>query len=96
MPGQVYLGHIGSGHGSFPPTHTTSCAGTVLCNGIGCCRKGDTLASHSSPSPSPSHPRSIDMGSGNVTIEGKPSARWGDAINCGGFMVQCSDNVIIN
>lgn len=96
MPGQVFLGHMGSGHSSFYPTPTTSCASTVFCNGIGCCRQGDSLAPHNSPSPSPFHPRSISMGSGNVMIEGKPSARWGDAISCGGFMIQCSDNVVIN
>lgn len=96
MPGQVLLGHIGSGHASWPPTPTTSCAGTVIGNGIGCCRQGDSLAPHSSPSPSPAHSRAIAMGSTNVTIEGQGAARWGDAVNCGGFMVQCSDNVIIN
>lgn len=96
MPGQVYLGHIGSGHASWPPTPTTSCASTVFCNSIGCCRQGDSLAPHGSPSPSPVHSRSIAMGSRNVIVEGSPTARFGDAINCGGFLVQCSDNVIIN
>lgn len=98
MPGQVFLGHMGSGHDSFYPTPTTSCASTVFCNGIGCCRQGDSLAPHDSPSPSPFHSRHIrdDVDGSNVIIEGKSSARWGDPIDCGGYLVQCSDNVIIN
>lgn len=96
MPGQVLLGHMASGHASWPPTPTTSCASTVTGNTIGCCRQGDSVAPHGSPSPSPVHSRAISMGSRNVFIERKPAARFGDAVNCGGFLVQCSDNIVIN
>ncbi|WP_244271410.1 PAAR domain-containing protein, partial [Pseudovibrio axinellae] len=34
--------------------------------------------------PAPPHPRSVSAGSSIVTIDGKPAARVGDAIGCGG------------
>jgi len=50
---------------------------------------GDKLMKHHKGS------RSIVSGSSSVFINGKPAARVGDAINCGGVIIQGSPNVFI-
>ncbi|WP_082825678.1 PAAR domain-containing protein [Pseudovibrio axinellae] len=45
--------------------------------------------------PAPPHPRSVSAGSSIVTIDGKPAARVGDAIGCGGSITSGSPVVTI-
>lgn len=96
MPGAARLGDTGSGHASWPPTNIIASAKTVTMQSKLSARKGDALAPHASPSPSPVHSRSIAMGSSNVTTESSNQAFFGMPIDCGGMIVTCSDTVIIN
>lgn len=85
-----------SGHGSFPPTQTDGCSSNVLINNIGAHRTGDSIISHSSPSPSPVHSRAAGTGSYNVYVNNKNLMRLGDSVTCGGNLVTGSNNVICN
>jgi uncharacterized Zn-binding protein involved in type VI secretion len=95
MPSQSRVGDNDTGHGSFPPTTITAGSGDVITNGKSSARKGDPLEAHGSPSPSPSHGRSISAGSGSVMINGIPAARINDPINCGGTLAAGSGDVIV-
>lgn len=81
------IGDIGSGHSSFPPTAVISGSSNVIIEDIPSARKGDALAPHGSPSPSPPHGRSIAKGSTTVIINDLDAARIGDPIACGGLLV---------
>lgn len=96
MPGQARKDDTGSGHATWPPTKVTNGSKNVFVNNQPAARTDDPLTGHSSPSPNPFHPRKISGGSGNVFINTKPAARMGDAVSCGGLLVNCSDNVITN
>ncbi|WP_235865736.1 PAAR domain-containing protein, partial [Vibrio paracholerae] len=41
------------------------------------------------------HPRAVSFGASGVFINGKPAARRGDAIDCGGTIASASANVLI-
>ena len=86
MPKSTRLGDIGTGHGChFPPTPSVAASPDVFVNGIPAVRQGDAYAPHACPTcPAPVHGRSLAGGSGTVYINGKPSGRVGDAIDCGG------------
>ena len=96
MPPVSRLGDIGSGHGSFPPTTVTSASNNTYANSIQIARQTDSLAPHGSPSPSPVHSRSICGGSETIYVNSLPVARLGDAICCGGLLVQGSSNIFCN
>ncbi|MDC9581059.1 type VI secretion system PAAR protein [Xenorhabdus sp. PR6a] len=81
MGNAVKIGDIGTEHGNCSATPVISGASTVKVDGAYLARQGDALAPHSS------HSRSIAGGSGSVFIEGKPAARTGDAVDCGGVVI---------
>lgn len=87
------LGDIASGHGSFPPTPTITCSHDTFVNNIGVIRRADHARPHSSPSPSPEHQRPICGCSAKTFVNSRGVVRIGDAICCGGLMVQGSHNV---
>ncbi|MDC9604095.1 PAAR domain-containing protein [Xenorhabdus griffiniae] len=81
MGNAVKIGDIGTEHGDCSATPVITGARTVKVDGAYLARQGDALASHSS------HSRAIAGGSGSVFIEGKPAARTGDAVDCGGVVI---------
>ncbi|MDC9597765.1 PAAR domain-containing protein [Xenorhabdus anantnagensis] len=81
MGNAVRIGDIGTKHGDCPATPVITGASSVKVDGLYLARQGDTLESHSS------HSRTIEGGSGSVFIEGKPAARTGDAVDCGGVVI---------
>ncbi|MDE1479809.1 PAAR domain-containing protein [Xenorhabdus bovienii] len=81
MGNAVKIGDIGTEHGDCPATPVITGANSVKVDGVYLARQGDVLQSHSS------HSRAIEGGSGSVFIEGKPAARTGDAVNCGGVVI---------
>lgn len=89
------LGDIGSGHAChFPATPATSASPDVYVNGIKVVRQGDAYAPHGcAPCPQPPHPRSMAGGSASVFVNGRPIARLGDGISCGGEAAEASPNV---
>jgi len=95
MPPASRLTDIGLGHGSFPPTPVCGASPNVITCSLPQARKGDCLVPHPSPSPSPPHGRNISAGSGTVKTNSKLTARIGDAINCGGMMMQGCGTVIV-
>jgi uncharacterized Zn-binding protein involved in type VI secretion len=86
------IGSMASGHGSWPPSPITSGSSNVIIEGVPGTFKGASVAVHVNPSPS-AHPRSIGKGSSTVNINGKPAARIGDKINCGGAILQGASTV---
>ncbi|WP_340618574.1 PAAR domain-containing protein [Xenorhabdus entomophaga] len=81
MGNAVRIGDIGTEHGDCPATPVITGASSVKVDGVYLARQGDTLESHSS------HSRAIAGGSGSVFIEGKPAARTGDSVDCGGIVI---------
>ena len=80
MPAVTRLGDTCTGHDDCPPVALTSASGDVLIN---------SCKVH------PSHSGVIASGSGSVTINGRPAARVGDPVSCGGSVAQGSGNVTI-
>ncbi|WP_340616877.1 PAAR domain-containing protein [Xenorhabdus entomophaga] len=81
MGNVVKIGDIGTEHDDCSATLVITGASTVKVDGAYLARQGDVLASHCS------HSRAIASGSGSVFIEGKPAARTGDAVDCGGIVI---------
>ena len=94
MPPVTRLNDIGLGHDSFDPTQASSGSDNVFVNCLPTVRKGDSLISHGSSSPSPAHERSFSSGSSTVMANNKPVVRIGDSIDCGGLSAEGSENVI--
>lgn len=92
MPAVSRLGDMASGHGCFPPSPSTSGSESVFVNDIPALRQNDAVAPHGC-SKCPPHPRSVAQGSGTVFVNGRPIARLGDGIDCGGAMSAASGNV---
>ncbi|WP_104401133.1 type VI secretion system PAAR protein [Vibrio penaeicida] len=86
MGNAVVLGNIGTAHDGFPPTPVCGASPDVKADGIPIARVGDPLVPHAKPK-HPPHGRSIAAGSGTVFVNGKPVARSGDAVSCGGSVV---------
>ena len=78
------------------PQSPTSSAGTVKANSILVLRAGDGYSPHPHTCPPPHpppHPGAVASGSGSVFAEGKPLARQGDSVTCGGSIASGSSNV---
>ncbi|MCG9785518.1 PAAR domain-containing protein [Vibrio brasiliensis] len=58
-----------------------------------CSGEGETMNIREPPKGN--HPRSVAGGSSGVFIDGKPAARLGDAIDCGGTILSASPDVVI-
>ncbi|MEJ2682234.1 MAG: PAAR domain-containing protein [Gammaproteobacteria bacterium] len=83
------MGDVDTGHHPFPPTPIITGNASVLIEGMPAACLGDQLAPH--------HPgtRQILSGAPNVSIGGKPAARVGEAINCGGIIATGASRVVI-
>ncbi|WP_086932062.1 PAAR domain-containing protein [Agarilytica rhodophyticola] len=92
MPAASRKFDIGSGHGCFPPSPATGGSSDVMINNIPALRKGDSVLLHACGN-CPPHGRSVSAGSPTVYVNGKPLARVGDGINCGGSMSAGSGDV---
>ena len=96
MPPASMLGKMCSGHASYPPTPIESSCGTVYINNILAARTGDSVTMHASPSPNGPHPRKLGQGSSDIMIEDKSAIRIGDPVDCGGNVMEGSEDVIFN
>ncbi|CDH00524.1 PAAR domain-containing protein [Xenorhabdus bovienii] len=81
MGNAVKIGDIGTEHGDCPATPVITGANSVKVDGAYLARQGGALQLHSS------HSRAIASGSNSVFIEGKPAARTGDTVDCGGVVI---------
>lgn len=85
--------NVCTGHGPFPPRKNITSSDDVIINGNGALRQSDGYEPHCvGPS---CHPGVVVGGSGTVLINGLPAARIGDAIDCGSFIAQGSEDVLI-
>lgn len=95
MPSASRLGDSSTGHGCFPPTAVNGgVASKTSIEGSMAAVVGSTHPVHSC-GVTVHTGRSISSGSGKTTIEGSPSARIGDAINCGDAMAQGASKTFI-
>lgn len=94
MPAVTRQGDLSTGHSSFPPTSASQGSPDVFVNGKPVVRVGDSYTPHGSPTPNPSHSRSLSSGSSTVFINGIPCGRIGDSISCGDASAQGSSNVV--
>jgi uncharacterized Zn-binding protein involved in type VI secretion len=95
MPPASRIWDIGMGHECFPPTPVIEGSPNVKVCSIPQERVGDALMPHPCPTPAPPHPRSSSEGSTTVITNSKGSSRIGDAVDCGGFMVNGCGTVIM-
>ena len=86
------LGDIGGHHDSCPNVPLVSCSENVFVNGRGAGRVSDSYAGHSCFI-HPVHTPHIASGSSSVFVNGLPLARIGDATDCGGVVIEGSENV---
>jgi len=90
MPLLAQVGSLCAGHGSWPPSPVMMGSMDVMVEGKQATFQTGMVQLHTNPSPAP-HPRSIAAGSSTVNINGKPAARIGDDIDCGGaIQMGCS------
>ncbi|MCQ0093435.1 hypothetical protein FGD77_17535 [Roseovarius sp. M141] len=82
-----------SGHGCFPPSVATVGSPNVDINDVPALRQGDAVAAHGCRSYSP-HGRAVAGESPTVSVNGRPLARIGNGIYCGGTMEAGSPNVL--
>lgn len=94
MPAATRLGDNNTGHDACPPVALASASGDVFINERGAGRLNDTYASHSCKIHSP-HVGHVSNGSTTVFINGRPAARIGDSISCGGSVAEGSPDVFI-
>ena len=95
MPPLSRKGDRASGHGYFPPTPAISASPNVYVDGIPALRQGDAVAAHGCET-CPPHGRTIAGGSPAVLINGRPAARIGYGIDCGGTMTGASGTVFVD
>ena len=86
------VGDYGSGHSGFQPTKVISGSSNVIANNIPVARQNDEVLKHKRPN-SPYHNRYISGCSSTTIVNSRGVARIGDAIGCGGLLVQGSPNV---
>ncbi|WP_227269835.1 PAAR domain-containing protein [Roseobacter weihaiensis] len=86
------LGDAASGHDRCPPTTAIESSGDVFIEGLGVVRQDDSCGAHGCQRHS-THDRAVSGGSGSVFINGRPAARVGDAIDCGGAAAAGSSTV---
>ncbi|MGL5948131.1 MAG: PAAR domain-containing protein [Aeromonas sp.] len=92
MPAAARQGDTCTGHGDFPPRASVSGSPDVLINSQPALRQGDAWAVHCNPKPT-CHSGTQAAGSGTVKVNGKPLARVGDAVSCGGSVASGSGDV---
>lgn len=80
------------GHHGFHPTKIISGSSNVIANNLPVARQGDEVLKHKRPN-SPYHNRHISGCSTVTIVNSRGVARIGDAIDCGGLVVQGSGNV---
>lgn len=96
MPAVVRKGDTGGAHECFPSHTCTEGSGNVIVNGKETHRQGDAWDVHTCTHPKTphgSHSGNMSGGSSSVNVNGKPIARVGDGISCGGSAGSGSPNV---
>ena len=88
------LGDLNTGHDSCAPVPLSTASNNVLVNGKGAGRQGDSYASHGCDV-HPGHSGSVSAGSGTVFVNGRPFARIGDTVSCGGSAAEGSPDVFV-
>ena len=91
MPAVARLGDKDTGHDGFPPRACDSASSDVFAGGIAIHCQGDHWPTHRSGKSS--HDAVTVGGSSTVFVNGKPIARVGDAISCGGTIAEGSPTV---
>ncbi|WP_282094316.1 PAAR domain-containing protein [Epibacterium ulvae] len=87
-------GDICTGHGLFPPRPCVAGSPNVEIENQAALRQGDGWAAHCDPIPV-CHAGTQAGGSSSVFINGKPAARVGDAVSCGGSVASGASSVFI-
>ena len=75
-----------SGHHGFHPTKIISGSSNVIANNLPVARQGDEVLKHKRPN-SPYHNRYISGCSTTTIVNSRGVARIGDAVDCGGLVV---------
>ena len=94
MAGAAFITSRSTGHSEWPSRTTNQGSESVLVNGNGIHRQGDSWPVHCN-SRGECHSGSTSVGSGTVLANGRPVSRIGDSISCGGGIATGSANVLI-
>lgn len=93
----VLLGHICTGHPTYPPRPNIEASPNFIVKGKGVHRQGDAWASHCRVIPPfDCHGATLSIGTSNFLANGKAVAKVGDAISCGSFCAEGDDSFDIN
>jgi uncharacterized Zn-binding protein involved in type VI secretion len=93
MPPVARVDDVCTGHGPFPSRKVIQGSGNVFANGLPVHRELDKLATHCKPPPITCHGGVLALGLGSVLVNGRPIARRGDPVSCGGEIATGSPNV---
>lgn len=93
MPGAARLNDICSGHGCYPSRPNISASEDVFINDLGAHRVGDIWDVHACED---AHGGVTITGSEDVFVNDEPLARIGDQVDCGSFILEGSEDVLIN
>ena len=93
MPAVTRLTDIASGHGCWPDSDVIQGSPNTIFNNLPVFRITDEVRTHCCVS---CHDRHGSEGSPNTIINNLNVMRLGDPIDCGGFMVTGSPNIIVN
>lgn len=96
MPAIARITDIGSAHDSYPDTDVIGGSSTADVNNLPVCRVTDPIRPHSSPSPSPEHPRYLAKGSSNTDFDSLDVGYISCPVDCGGLIVTGSSDTNIN
>lgn len=93
MPPVSRLTDIASGHGCFPESDVIQGSPNTIYNNLPVFRVSDAVRTHCCVS---CHGRKGASGSPDTIVNDLNVMRLGDPIDCGGFMVTGSPDIIIN
>lgn len=86
---------MSTGHDNCPPVPLSEgLATSVFCNGLAAATLGSLFEAHGCTAHA-AHQGKVAAGCNSVFICGKPAARTGDPVDCGGTIAGCSGNVNI-
>jgi len=94
MPGAARLNDTCTGHQCWPSRENDGGSGNVFVNKRGAHRKGDHWVTHCCNGNC--HDSTLESGSDNVYVNGKPFGRKDDPVACGSKVKTASSNVYVN
>ena len=88
MPAVTLKGHLGSGHGCWPPRPNVEGENRFTVRGIPVHCQGHAWGAHTCPSIPETHASILATGAPRFTVAGRQIGRIGDPVACGSTVTQ--------